>query len=284
MIEISNIKETVKVIKQWKNQGLTIGFVPTMGYLHDGHKSLIEKARLENDKVVVSIFVNPIQFGKNEDFDKYPKNIGGDLKMCSDAGVDLVFTPLAAEMYPAENLVYIDVNELGDGLCGASRIGHFRGVCTVVAKLFHIVTPDKAYFGEKDAQQLAIIKRMVYDLNFDIDIVPCPIVREQDGLAMSSRNMYLSKEERQAALVISKSLELAKRSLADGLTSAEAIIGLIKTNISNEPLAKINYVEVVDANSLKPVNEIIAPVLVAVAVYIGETRLIDNFLFDEVVK
>lgn len=281
MKNISSIKEITKIIKEWKAKGVTIGFVPTMGYLHDGHKSLIEKARQENDKVVVSIFVNPTQFGVNEDFDKYPRNIEKDLQICEDVGTDIVFIPTVAEMYPTNNLVYVDVNELGEGLCGAKRAGHFRGVCTVVAKLFNIVIPDKAYFGEKDAQQLAIIKRMVFDLNFEVEIVPCQIVRESDGLAMSSRNMYLSKDERQISLVISKSLNIAIEKLLSGERNPSEIIKIIKDKINTEPLAKIDYISVVDQDTLKPVNNIGSPILVAVAVYIGNTRLIDNILFNE---
>jgi pantoate--beta-alanine ligase len=282
MKNISNIKEIRQIISEWKSQGISIGLVPTMGYLHDGHKSLIEQARRENDKVVVSIFVNPMQFGPNEDFEKYPRNLEYDFQMCSQAGADIVFTPSVTEMYASKNLVYIDVDELGDCLCGAARLGHFRGVCTVVAKLFNIVMPDRAYFGEKDAQQLAIIKRMVQDLNFDIEIVPCPIVRESDGLAISSRNSYLSAQERRAAVIISKSLKLAKQMLCQGQRNAEIIKQLIIDKISGEPLAHINYVDIVDAVTLKPVSNITTPILVAVAVYIGETRLIDNFSFKEV--
>jgi pantoate--beta-alanine ligase len=281
MNNISSLNEMTKTTKEWKKQGFSIGFVPTMGYLHNGHKSLIEKARQENDKVIVSIFVNPIQFGQNEDFSKYPINIERDFKLCKDVGVDIIFTPLARDMYPTENLVYIDVDKLGDWLCGAVRPGHFRGVCTVVAKLFNIVNPNKAYFGEKDAQQLAIIKRMVLDLNFDIKIVSCPIVRESDGLAMSSRNKYLSKDERKAALVISKSLKLAKQSLDYGERKVDTILKLISDEINSEPLAKIDYISLVDPNTIKPIDEILKPVLIAIAVYIGDTRLIDNFLFDK---
>ncbi|MHB1485739.1 MAG: pantoate--beta-alanine ligase [Saccharofermentanales bacterium] len=281
MINISKIKETREIIKEWKKKGFTVGFVPTMGHLHDGHKSLITKARKENDKVVVSIFVNPIQFGPDEDYEKYPRNMERDLEICSDAGADLVFAPLAIEMYASNNLVYIDVDELGDGLCGSMRSGHFRGVCTVVAKLFNMVIPDKAYFGEKDAQQLVIIKRMVQDLNFDLEIIQCPIIRELDGLAMSSRNIYLSAQERQAALVISRSLDLAKQALYQGERNAKVIRKLITKKIQTEPLASINYVEVVDAETLRSVSEISEPVLVAIAVYINKTRLIDNFTFKE---
>lgn len=282
MKNISNIKEIRQIISEWKSQGISIGLVPTMGYLHDGHKSLIEQARRENDKVVVSIFVNPMQFGPNEDFEKYPRNLEYDFQMCSQAGADIVFTPSVTEMYASKNLVYIDVDELGDCLCGAARLGHFKGVCTIVAKLFNIVIPDKAYFGEKDAQQLVIIKRMVQDLNFDIEIMPCPIIRESDGLAMSSRNSYLSAQEREAAIIISKSLKLAKQMLYQGQRNADIIKQLIIDNISSEPLANINYVDIIDAVTLKPISNITTPILVAVAVYTGKTRLIDNFTFEEV--
>ena len=282
MVNIERIVETRQIIKAWKNQNLTIGFVPTMGYLHNGHKSLIEKAKLENEKVVVSIFVNPMQFGPNEDYEKYPRDMEHDLQICADAGADLVFAPSADEMYTSKNLVYIDMDKLGEGLCGKTRPNHFRGVCTVVAKLFNIVTPDKAYFGQKDAQQLAILKKMVQDLNFDIEMVACPIIRELNGLALSSRNSYLSLEERSAALVISKSLEQAKRLLANGERNADIIKKTITELIEDEPLARIDYVDVVDMNLLEPVCEINAPVLIAEAVYIGKTRLIDNFTFEEV--
>lgn len=275
------IKDAREMAESWKLQGLSIGFVPTMGYLHDGHRSLIEKGRRENDRVVVSIFVNPIQFGPNEDFAKYPRDIDRDMEICSKAGADLVFAPEASEMYPSRILAYVDVEDLGDGLCGAKRPGHFRGVCTVVAKLFNIIMPDRAYFGEKDAQQLAIIKRMTQDLNFKTEIVPCPIVRQPDGLAMSSRNSYLSSEERTAALIIPKSLSLAQSALFNGERDAGAIKRIIVEEISREPLARIDYVDVVDALTLKTIDRIQGSVLVAVAVYIGRTRLIDNFSFKE---
>lgn len=280
MKSISTIKEIREIIKEWKLQGLTVGFVPTMGYLHKGHKSLIEKARKDNDKLVVSIFVNPMQFGPNEDFEKYPRSMKCDLQICNGAGADIIFTPSVTEMNPSKNLIYIDVNELSDNLCGATRPGHFIGVCTIVAKLFNIITPDKAYFGKKDAQQLAIIKRMVQDLNFDMEIIACPIIREADGLAISSRNSFLSLQERKASVIIYQSLELAKDALFKGERDNEAVRKLIINKISSEPLAKVDYINVVDAVTLKPVNSIVAPVLVAVAVHIGKTRLIDNFLFE----
>lgn len=279
MFTLETIQEVRQLTESWRKGGFSIGFVPTMGYLHEGHVSLINKARQENDKVVVSIFVNPTQFGPNEDFDKYPKNPERDREICEGAGADLVFAPSVAEMYPSKNLTFVDITELGEGLCGAKRPGHFRGVCTVVSKLFNIVTPDRAYFGEKDRQQLIIIERMVKDLNYNIQIVPCPTVREEDGLAMSSRNAYLSEEERRAARVIPESLNLAYQTIAGGERNATVIKDLINKKIKAEPLAEIDYIEVVDASRLKPVTLINPPVVVAVAVYIGATRLIDNFLF-----
>lgn len=276
----NKILEIRQIIKHWKKEGLSIGFVPTMGYLHEGHAKLIEQARKENDKVVVSIFVNPIQFGPNEDFDKYPRDFERDSKVCLQKGADLIFYPDIAEMYPSKNLCYVDIEMLGDFLCGSKRKGHFRGVCTVVSKLFNIVTPDKAYFGQKDAQQLAIIKRMVRDLNFDIDIVACPTVREEDGLAMSSRNTYLSDEQRKIAPMIYKTLMEAKHIMESGERDAVKIKNFIIDKFGHHNDFKIDYVEIVDADSLQPVRQIQSEVLVAVAVYLGTTRLIDNFVFN----
>ncbi len=275
------IKDTREMIKSWRKQELSIGFVPTMGYLHDGHRSLIEKARRENDKVVVSIFVNPIQFGPNEDFAKYPRDMERDMKVCTEAGADLVFAPEDTEMYPVRNLAYMDIESLGDRLCGSKRPGHFRGVCTVVAKLFNIIMPDRTYFGQKDAQQLAIISRMVRDLDFPTEIVPCPIIREPDGVAMSSRNSYLSTEERAAAPVIQKSLNMAYEALLKGERDAEKIKNMISEIILSEPHARIDYVDVADAFTLEAVEAVKGSVLVAVAVYMGRTRLIDNISFKE---
>ena len=280
MIISGSVQETRKVIGNWKKRGFSVGLVPTMGYLHPGHISLIERARKENDMVVVSIFVNPIQFGPNEDLDKYPRDMAHDREVCEKAGAELIFAPEPSEMYPSENLVFVDIKELGNGLCGAKRPGHFRGVCTVVSKLFNIVLPDRAYFGEKDAQQLAIIRRMVKDLNFGTEIVSCPIVREPDGLAMSSRNLYLSAEERKAALSLSRSLSAAKELMRKGEKDAVKIREAIVAGISAEPLVKIDYAEIVDSADLSPVEKIEKPVLAAAAVYFGKTRLIDNFTFE----
>ncbi|MCI7361683.1 MAG: pantoate--beta-alanine ligase, partial [Prevotella sp.] len=203
---VKTIKEVRAIVKEWRRSGLTVGLVPTMGYLHEGHQSLIAKSAQQNDRTVVSVFVNPIQFGPNEDLEAYPRDIEHDMKAVETAGGDLIFHPEPSEMYPPHFTSFVDTTETTELLCGACRPTHFRGVCTVVSKLFNIVQPDRAYFGQKDAQQLATIRRFVRDLDFDIEIVPCPIVREDDGLAKSSRNTYLSKEERQAALVLSRSL------------------------------------------------------------------------------
>ena len=273
--EISKVRETVK---NWKREGLTVGFVPTMGYLHEGHKSLIDTARKENDRVVVSIFVNPMQFGPSEDFASYPRDLEKDAKLCEDAGVDLIFHPEADEMYADGFCSYVDMNGLTTELCGKSRPIHFRGVQTIVLKLFHIVTPDRAYFGQKDAQQLAVIKRMVRDLNVDTEIIGCPIIREEDGLAKSSRNTYLSQEERQAALILSRSLKIGKELVDSGETNAAAVKAAITAEIETEPLARIDYVDVVDFDTITPIETLTGSVLVAIAVYIGKTRLIDNFI------
>lgn len=276
----SNIKDVREVVNEWKAEGLMVGFVPTMGYLHEGHKSLIERAVKENDKVVVSIFVNPMQFGPKEDLASYPKDLGRDTVVCEEAGADLVFHPEKEEMYNEDFCTFVDMDGLTKGLCGASRPIHFRGVCTVVNKLFNIVKPDRAYFGDKDAQQLAVIKRMVRDLNIDIEVVGCPIIREEDGLAKSSRNTYLSKEEKEAAVILSKSLNIGRKALDNGERKSKKIIDLIKDSISSEELARVDYIEVVDSLSLEEVDNIKKPILIAIAVYIGKTRLIDNFTYE----
>lgn len=275
---VSTVCETRAQVKEWKNQGLTVGLVPTMGYLHEGHQSLIKKAVEENDRVVVSVFVNPIQFAPNEDLETYPRDLEADKRLCDSKGADLIFHPTPDEMYPDGFSTHIQMDNLTKELCGKTRPTHFGGVCTVVGKLFNIVQPDKAYFGQKDAQQLAIIKRMVRDLNFDIEIVGCPIIREPDGLAKSSRNTYLNADERKAALILSKAIKLGEELVADGERNAQTVIKAMTDKINTEPLARIDYVNVVDALSIEPLDVVKGEVLVAIAVYIGKTRLIDNFI------
>ena len=277
---IGTINEVRNIVKEWKAQGLTVGFVPTMGYLHEGHESLIKKANEENDRVVVSIFVNPIQFGPKEDLSTYPRDLESDTILCKGAGADIIFHPENEEMYFEDFSTFVDMKGLTDELCGKSRPTHFRGVCTVVSKLFNIVAPHRAYFGEKDAQQLAVIKRMVRDLNIDVEVIGCPIVREEDGLAKSSRNTYLSEEERKAATILNKALTEAKNKIANGERVASNIINSITETISTEPLAKIDYVQVVDSFSMESVSTLEKSVLVAIAVFIGKTRLIDNFTYE----
>lgn len=277
---VGTIKEVRELVKEWKKNGETVGFVPTMGYLHEGHGSLITKARENNDKVVVSIFVNPMQFGPTEDLDSYPRDLEKDSKFCESLGADLIFHPEPEEMYHDDFSSYVDMSVLTEELCGLSRPVHFRGVCTVVTKLFNIVQPDNAYFGQKDAQQLAIIKHMVHDLNMDINVVGCPIVREEDGLAKSSRNTYLSPEERKAALILSKTVKLAKELIDAGEKDADVVVAKMKENIETEPMAKIDYVKAVNGLTMQQQKEIKAPMLIAMAVYIGKTRLIDNMILD----
>ena len=277
----STIDAVRKQVKEWKREGLTIGFVPTMGYLHEGHRSLMEAARKENDKVVVSIFVNPMQFGPTEDLESYPRDLQKDATLCEGVGVDLIFHPEPEEMYPEGFCSYVDMNGLTTELCGKSRPIHFRGVQTVVLKLFHIVTPDNAYFGQKDAQQLAVIKRMVKDLSVDITIHGCPIIREEDGLAKSSRNTYLSPEERKAALVLSRSVFLGEKMVKEGESDCKKVIAAMTAEIEKEPLAKIDYVKIVDLSTMQQIDTIEHGILAAMAVYIGKTRLIDNFMIED---
>ncbi|MEG6586146.1 pantoate--beta-alanine ligase [Dendrosporobacter sp. 1207_IL3150] len=280
---VNKVDQLKDVIRQLKLAGNTVGFVPTMGYLHEGHLSLMRQAKQEQDIVVVSIFVNPLQFGPTEDFAVYPRDLARDSAMAESVGVDIVFAPEIEEMYPnghSNLLTVVDVSELTEGLCGASRPGHFRGVTTVVNKLFNIVEPDVAYFGQKDAQQVAVIKQMVNDLNINVKVVAVPIVRESDGLALSSRNVFLSKDERQAALILSKSLKLASTLLAEGERNADIIRSAMTKLISDEPLAKIDYIAINDAVTLADVINIEKPVLIALAVKIGKTRLIDNMVWE----
>ena len=271
------VEETRKQIKQWKKEGKTIGLVPTMGFLHEGHASLIRKCREQNDIVVVSDFVNPTQFGPNEDLEAYPRDFERDSKLCESLGADLIFAPSPEDMYHDPH-AFVSIDTLSETLCGKTRPIHFKGVCTVVTKLFHIVAPDRAYFGEKDAQQLAIIRKMVKDLNFDIEIVGCPIVREEDGLAKSSRNTYLNEEERRAALCLSRAVKAGKEVIYKG-ADAKEVLNPMKAIIEAEPLARIDYVMMVDALTMQPIEKADRDVLVAMAVYIGKTRLIDNFSY-----
>ena len=277
MKTVATIAELRRIVTQWKKDGNSIGFVPTMGYLHEGHGSLISRAS-ENDKVVVSIFVNPMQFGKNEDLGSYPRDFEKDCELCKSLGADLIFHPEPSELYTPEFYSFVDMSLLTENLCGASRPGHFRGVCTVVAKLFNIVKPDRAYFGEKDAQQLAVIKRMVYDLDFDVEIVGCPIVRDPDGLAKSSRNAYLSSEERKAALILSKAVNFAKIMITRGETDSQTVTSAMTEIIQAEPLARIDYVKAVSSLTMENADIISPQTLIAIAVYIGKTRLIDNLI------
>ncbi len=277
---VETVEEVRAQVKAWRKEGFSVGLVPTMGFLHEGHKSLIDRAVAENDKVVVSVFVNPMQFGPKEDLASYPRDLDRDAALCEDAGAALIFHPQPSEMYHDDFSSFVDMSTLTGGLCGKTRPIHFRGVCTVVSKLFNIVVPDKAYFGQKDAQQLAVIRHMVRDLNFGIEIVGCPIIREEDGLAKSSRNTYLNEKERQAALVLSRSLKEGKALLDAGEKDTAKIRKVITDTIEKEPLAKIDYVEVVDWNTLESVDKVDGPVLTAIAVYIGKTRLIDNFIVE----
>ncbi|MDO5156118.1 MAG: pantoate--beta-alanine ligase [Eubacteriales bacterium] len=273
---LGSIQETRNLVKEWKAQGLSVALVPTMGYLHEGHKSLMERARKENDKVVVSIFVNPMQFGPNEDLEAYPRDLNRDAKICEAAGVDLIFHPEVSEMYGPDFHGFVDMTVLPEKLCGASRPVHFKGVQTVVTKLFHIIPAQRAYFGQKDAQQLAIIRRMVIDLDFDIEIIGCPIIREEDGLAKSSRNTYLSEEERRQAVILNESLNDAMCAIEAGEKDAAKVKEIITAKLNTCPLAKIDYVEVVSFDNIQPIEKVEGAVLIAIAVYIGTTRLIDN--------
>ncbi len=273
---ISKDEEMREAMREERSRGRRIGFVPTMGFLHEGHLSLVRESVRRTDVTVVSIFVNPTQFGTKEDFNEYPSDTDSDTQILMDEDVDYLFLPDKEEMYPEGFKTYVEVHSLQDKLCGLSRPGHFRGVCTVVLKLFHVVSPDIAFFGQKDAQQAIILKRMVQDLNLDMKIDVLPIVREKDGLALSSRNINLKPGERAAALVLSKSLEEARREVREGERDPEQIIKSIKEMIAAEPLAKIDYVEIVDRTNLDPVRKIEKEALAALAVFVGKVRLIDN--------
>lgn len=278
MIIANTVKDVRDVVKEWKRNGLTVGLVPTMGALHEGHASLVTAAAAGCDRVVASVFVNPTQFGEGEDLDSYPRDFERDCGILEERGCHMVFHPSVEEMYPEGYATYVNLeSEMTKQLCGKSRPGHFRGVCSVVSKLFNIVDPDRAYFGEKDAQQLAVIKRMVKDMNFDIEIVGCPTVREDDGLAKSSRNSYLNERERAAATVLYRSMERAKAMAKEGVSDASQLLEAMRDVVSSEPLARIDYIEAVDGETLMPKEKLAAGDLVAMAVYIGSTRLIDNF-------
>ena len=279
MIIAKTIREVRENIAQWRREGFSVGLVPTMGYLHEGHASLVDRAVADCDRVVVSDFVNPTQFAPNEDLESYPRDFGHDCKLLEEHGCDMVFYPSVEEMYAPNAATYVEIlDEMPKQLCGKTRPIHFRGVCTVVSKLFNIVQPDKAFFGQKDAQQLAVIRRMVRDLSYGIEIVGCPIVRENDGLAKSSRNTYLDANERKAALVLSKAVFRGEYLVKSGVTDGEKVLAEMTAIISAEPLAKIDYVSAVDGETMLPVDAITNGVLVAMAVYIGKTRLIDNFI------
>lgn len=277
----TTIAEVRAQVAAWKKEGLTVGLVPTMGYLHEGHASLVDTAVSQCDRVVASVFVNPTQFGPNEDLEDYPRDFDRDKALLEAHGCHLVFHPSVEEMYPAGAATYVEIlSDMPKQLCGKSRPIHFRGVCTVVAKLFNIVTPDKAFFGQKDAQQLAILRRMVRDLSYGIELVGCPIVREADGLAKSSRNTYLNPQERQAALVLSQAVQLGQELVTQGERNAVKVVAAMTAHIAAQPLARIDYVEAVDGVTMEPVETLQGTVLVAMAVYIGKTRLIDNFIVE----
>lgn len=282
MLICKRISEVREILRGQREKGSCVSLVPTMGYLHRGHLTLVEEAKRDGAFVVMSIFVNPLQFGPKEDFSSYPRDLERDAQLAEEAGVDLLFNPEVEEMYPSKNLTYVEVGELGDSLCGASRPGHFRGVTTVVSKLFHIVQPDRAYFGQKDFQQYLILRRMIRDLNFPIEIIAVPIVREEDGLALSSRNVYLSPEQRVEALVLNRSLKEAKQWIREGERRAEVIEERIKEKIRSESSGEIDYVEIRSVENLGKTMDINEPVVIALAVRFGTTRLIDNTLVEEI--
>jgi len=278
LVIVEKVKDMKELSKKYLKENKTIGFVPTMGFLHEGHLSLVKRAREENDIVVVSIFVNPTQFGPNEDYESYPRDFERDVKLLKELNVDVVFHPPVEEMYPKDFSTYVEETKLSRYLCGKSRPGHFRGVCTIVTKLFNIVHPTRAYFGQKDAQQFRVIKRMVRDLNMDVELVECPIVREHDGLAMSSRNIYLSDDERVQALALYNSLKLAENLIKSGERDAGVVKSAMKEFLSRYDKVKIDYVEIVDEETLEPVKHIEGKVIVAIACWVGKARLIDNVI------
>ncbi len=276
----TTIREIRHHINDEKKKGRKIGLVPTMGYLHEGHLSLIRQAKERGNYVVLSIFVNPLQFGPNEDYARYPRDLKRDEKLADEAGVDAIFAPSVEEMYPEKSLTYVTVEKLSDTLCGLIRPGHFRGVATVVSKLFHIIEPDEAFFGQKDIQQVRIIEQMVTDLNFPIKVVRCPIIREEDGLAMSSRNVYLSPAERREAPILYKALRRAEKAFLNGEIDGNTLVHLVKEQIEQAPSAKIEYVSLVHLKTLDEVTKVTEPAILAIAVRFGTTRLIDNILLE----
>jgi pantoate--beta-alanine ligase len=276
---VKTVQDIRRMVRAWKASGLSVGLVPTMGYLHEGHASLIRLASQDNDRVVVSIFVNPTQFAPGEDLATYPRDFESDSRLCASLGVGAIFNPEPAEMYPPGFATYVEAPALAVNLCGRSRPTHFRGVCTVVSKLFIMTEPDRAYFGLKDAQQFFILKKMVEDLNLDLQTIPGPTVRESDGLALSSRNSYLSPEERQAALVLNRALTAAKEQLQAGQRDSQKIIQTILEIIKAQPLARVDYAEIVETSNLALIEKVTGEALVALAVFIGKTRLIDNFIW-----
>lgn len=273
---VERISEVREIIAEKKKQGLSVALVPTMGYLHRGHLSLVKQAKQEGTFVVMSIFVNPLQFGPNEDFSRYPRDLEHDAKLAREAGVDLIFHPSVEEMYPQQNRTTVQVSELGNALCGLSRPGHFNGVTTVVSKLFHIVQPNRAYFGQKDYQQYLIVRQMVRDLNFPLEVISVPIVREEDGLALSSRNIFLSPEQRQEAVVLSQSLAEAETLIHQGEHRVERIEEIIQRRIAEKSSGIVDYIEVRSAENLEKPEVINESVVIALAVKFGTTRLIDN--------
>ncbi len=278
---VTTIKEVRQQVHEWRREGLSVGLVPTMGYLHEGHASLIRAAVSENDRVVVSIFVNPTQFGIGEDLDSYPRDFDRDCTLCAHVGADLIFYPSVGEMYEPDAMTYVEIlSDMPRQLCGQTRPSHFRGVCTVVAKLFNVITPDRAYFGQKDAQQLAIIRRMVRDLMFDVEVIGCPIIREEDGLARSSRNVYLNDAERVAARCLSKAVRLGQQLVEEGERDAQQVMNAMRRLVDSESLARVDYIEAVDSLTIEPIDRIETGTLIALAVYIGTTRLIDNFVVE----
>lgn len=279
---VKTIDEVRRQVKEWKSQGLTVGLVPTMGYLHEGHASLIDASCRDNDRTVVSDFVNPMQFGPSEDLESYPRDLAHDAELVENHGGDIIFNPEPSEMYHEGFSSFVDMSILTEELCGLSRPVHFRGVCTVVSKLFNIIKPDRAYFGKKDAQQLVVIRHMADDLNMDIEIIGCPIVREDDGLAKSSRNTYLNADERKASLVLSQAVKIGMEMVRNGEKNCDVILDAMKSHINAEPLARIDYVKIVDCKTIQQIQQLDRPALCAMAVYIGKTRLIDNFFTEDV--